>query len=143
MRAHLGEERFASYFKFSIERNPWDRQVSLYAHRQKKRGRTDLSHFDRDIRSPVWRALHHSRLDNWAVYAIDDAPVVDFMIKYESLREDFQEVLRRIGAEGKVQLEHRNSSGRSASYREHYTDASKSLVADWHAREIKAFGYSF
>ncbi len=145
VRAHLGEERFASYFKFSIERNPWDRQVSLYAHRHKKRGIRDLSNFDRNMRSPLWRAMHHSQLSNWDIYSIGEVPCIDYMIKYEALNEGFDEVLRRIGAEGKVALAHRNSSERrdGGDYRAPYSDETKALVAKWHAREIEAFGYTF
>ena len=141
----LGEERFASYFKFSIERNPWDRQVSLYSHRHKKRGIRDLSNFARNMRNPLWRALHHSRVSNWDIYSIKGKPCYDYMIKYEQLNEGFNEVLRRIGAEGKVTLAHRNSSERKdgGDYRAAYTPQTQALVAKWHAREIKEFGYSF
>ena len=145
VRAHLGAERFNSYVKFSIERNPWDRQVSLYAHRHKKRGVRDLSQFDRNLCSPLWRAMHHSQLDNWRVYSINDKPCIDYMIKYEQLNEGFEEVLRRIGAAGKVQLAHRNSSERSdgGDYRAPYSERTKALVAKWHAKEIAAFDYAF
>lgn len=145
VKAVLGEERFASYFKFSIERNPWDRQLSLYSHRKKKHGSRDLTNFDRDIRSPLWRALHHSRLSNWNIYSINGTPCIDYMIKYEQLNEGFDEVLRRISAEGKATLTHRNSSERKdgGEYRARYSDESRALVAKWHKREIEAFGYEF
>lgn len=145
VRTVLGEEKFKDYFKFSIERNPWDRQISLYSHRHKKRGVKDLSNFDRDMRSPLWRAMHHSRLDNWGIYSIDGKPCFDYMIKYEQLSEGFDEVLRRVGAAGKVQLAHRNSSDRKdgGDYRALYSPETRALVAKWHAREIEAFGYTF
>jgi hypothetical protein len=145
VRSVLGDEKFRDYFKFSIERNPWDRQISLYSHRHKKRGVKDLSNFDRDMCSPLWRAMHHSRLDNWGIYSIDGKPCFDYMIKYEQLSEGFEEVLSRIGAQGKVQLAHRNSSDRKdgGDYRALYSPQSQALVAQWHAREIEAFGYTF
>jgi hypothetical protein len=67
------------------------------------------------------------------------------MIKYEQLSEGFDEVLRRVGAAGKVQLAHRNSSDRKdgGDYRALYSPETQALVAKWHAREIEAFGYKF
>ena len=102
-------------------------------------------YFDRNMRNPLWRALHHSRVSNWDIYSIKGKPCYDYMIKYEQLNEGFNEVLRRIGAEGKVTLAHRNSSERKdgGDYRAAYTPQTQALVAKWHAREIKEFGYSF
>jgi hypothetical protein len=44
-----------------------------------------------------------------------------------------------------VTLAHRNSSERKdgGDYRAAYTPQTQALVAKWHAREIKEFGYSF
>jgi hypothetical protein len=42
-------------------------------------------------------------------------------------------------------LAHRNSSDRKdgGDYRALYSPQSQALVAQWHAREIEAFGYTF
>ena len=68
VRDVIGRKIFDSYYKFVVERNPW--QVSLYAHRQWKKGQPP-DHFDRDMRSFIYRNTSYVRLNNWSKYAID------------------------------------------------------------------------
>lgn len=142
VRRFVGEEVWRSYHKFAVERNPWDRQVSLYFQRVAKRGR--LADFDRDMRSPLFRLLHHVRLRNWEVYAIGDRIVADEVIRYEALGTALPALVERLGL-APLTLPRLRSGHREAGrdYREHYTPATRDLVARWHRREIEAFGYVF
>src|SRR5262245_37657492 len=68
VKACLPKNIFASYFKFAVERNPWDRQVSGYFQRiQRYPWRTP--DFNRDLSSRSYRALHYVRIRNWEVYS--------------------------------------------------------------------------
>ena len=67
-------------------------------------------------------------------------PIVDFVGRYERLREDFSVVRERLGL---VQdLPHINRSAH-AGYRSYYSDAMRDLVAHRFARDIGFFGYEF
>jgi len=70
---------------------------------------------------------------------------VDGIYRCTCHRKIYEEVLSRIGAKGKVQLAHRNSSDRKdgGDYRALYSPQSQALVAQCHAREIEAVGYTF
>ncbi|NRA29399.1 MAG: sulfotransferase family 2 domain-containing protein [Parvularculaceae bacterium] len=138
----LGAEVFDSYHKFAVERNPWDRQVSLYMHRCWKTGRTP--NFDRDIRSLIYRSTEHVRLQNWKVYSIDDTFIADQILHYETFEEDLAKLWAAIGIEP-LELPRKRSEYRDERphYSTFYTDASRELVGRWYAKEIEALGYWF
>ncbi len=144
VRAVLGRRIFDSYFKFAVERNPWERQVSLYFHREFKRGNPSPD-FDRDMRNPLYRLAHHTRLKNWQVYTIDDRVVADQVLRYETLSEQLPPLLERLGITSDIRLPRRNTSydGRRAHYSTYYSDRTRDLVHRWYAREIREFGYEF
>ena len=139
IRTYAGEEVWSRYFKFSFERNPWDRQVSWYHYKTKSKAaeaRPSFEAFNRDKR----RAF----VENWSLYTEDDQVMLDFVGRYESLEEDFAKVLQAIGLAGQVALPRENvSRTRRGSYRDVYTASTKALVAEWYAPEISHFGYTF
>ena len=143
VRRVLGREVFEGYFKFAVERNPWDRQVSLYTHRQWKRGKGNLE-FDRDMRSPLYRATEYCRLDNWSIYAIGGEVVADRVLPYERLSEELPALMRELGVEEEIALPRmRAYDPDRPHYSTFYSEWTRDLVARWYAREIAAFGYRF
>ena len=139
VRTYCGEEIWGRYFKFSFERNPWDRQVSWYHYKTKSKDGTA---------KPTFEAFNADRrrafVENWELYTADGTPSLDFIGRYETLEADFESVLARIGLSGRVTLPRANvSKNREAGYREAYTDATRNLVAAWYAPEIRHFGYTF
>ena len=153
VRKSLGRRLYDSYFKFAIERNPWDRQLSLYCQRWKKgqrrkkgRGGGDASaDFRRDMQSWIYRGLHYTRLQNWGVYTIDNRVAVDFIIRYEDLQGGLNHVLREIGVDQPLELLRQRSEWREqkGTYRESYTPELRDLIGRWYWREIEALGYEF
>ena len=142
VRRVLGPDVFDSYLKFAVERNPWDRQVSLYMHRCWKTGRTP--DFDRDIRSLAYRSTEHVRLQNWPVYALGDRVVTDMMLRYESFEDDLRVLWERLGIPP-LDLPRKRSEYREERphYSTYYTSESRDLVGRWYHREIAALGYRF
>ncbi|MCB1866211.1 MAG: sulfotransferase family 2 domain-containing protein [Chromatiales bacterium] len=137
VRAYLGERIWNEYFKFSFERNPWDRQVSWYHYKTKSaRTRPGFDAFLAD-RKRAW-------VDNFALYSIDGEIALDFIGRYESLAADFSRVLSTLALEGQVELPRTNVSTRNSDdYRGYYTDQTRVQIGNWYAREIELFGYTF
>jgi hypothetical protein len=143
VRDVVGPKVFDSYFKFAIERNPWDRQVSLYAHRQWKRGKSPGG-FDRDMRSRLYRSTEYVRLNNWAIYAIGNDIVADRVLRYEHLADEINALVAELGLPGIAEMPRlRSYASDRPHYSTYYSPATRDLVARWYAREIDALGYRF
>ena len=149
IRTYCGEDVWRDYYKFTFERNPWDRQVSWYHYKTK-----NLSNLRKPTFTDFNRDAKRAYVENWDLYTQptedgSDAIVADFVGRYETLEADFANVLARIGLTGKVELpkvnvsKRRGSEGGGESYREAYGTADRELVATWYAREIAHFGYRF
>ena len=145
VRRVLGQEKFNSYFKFCVERNPWDRQVSLYFQRKNKVGKGDDADFDRDMRSLLFRSTEYVRLNNWSIYAIGDDVVADEIVRYENLEEGLEKIRQHVGLPKPIELPRLRSGFRddNRDYRKHYSEETREMVARWYAREIEALGYEF
>ena len=138
-RRMLGPEIWDSYFKFTIERNPWDRQVSLYHWHY--RGRAKPPSFDSFIRNPLRRKIS----PNYDIYSIGGEVAVDFVCHYHRLEEDLATVLERLGLDGPVTLPRAKSGFRKEKkhWRDYYTPQTRDIVGRWYRREIETFGYRF
>ncbi|MGE0701156.1 MAG: sulfotransferase family 2 domain-containing protein, partial [Hyphomicrobiaceae bacterium] len=139
IRTYAGEDVWRRYFKFSFERNPWDRQVSWYHYKTKSKeasAKPSFEAFNRDRR----RAF----VENWSLYTEEGRISLDFVGRYEALEQDFARVLAEIGLAGRVELPRENvSRTRTGSYRDYYGDDTRALIGAWYAPEIAHFGYAF
>ena len=136
VRKYVGEGVWNSYYKFTFERNPWDRQVSWYHFKTKRKDpRPSFAAFNQ-ARRKAW-------VDNYDLYSIDGEIALDFVGRYEDLDDGFAEVLDRIGL-ADIHIPHVNvSPTRSEDYRSYYDGGMMSRIGDWYRREIDAFGYAF
>jgi hypothetical protein len=134
----IGDKTWSEYFKFSVERNPWDRQVShYYYHVRPETGRR--------MTFKEFMNMRRAYLNNYDIYSIDGVISVDHVMRYEHLAAEFAAVLQRIGISQSVELPRAKGGIRKeeTSYREFYDDHTRGLVAQWYRREIEAFGYEF
>ena len=138
MREHIDPAVWQSYFKFAFERNPWDRQVSLYYHRyREEKDRPDFATF-----------IHKDKkahINNFGVYSIDGKLAVDFLGRFETLDQDLRFALDHVGLSSAEALPDAKTRFRAGSvpYRDHYDEETRNIVADWYAPEIKLLGYEF
>lgn len=143
VRAMVGEEVWTSYFKFTTDRNPWDRQVSHYFYRHHRKS-PDID-FETYLTSRRYQALHAVRVDNWDIFAIDGKIAVDQVIRFEDLAQGFAAICRQLGIGDDVALPKINVGPRKGRghYRQYYSERTRAIVGEWYAEEIAAVGYEF
>jgi hypothetical protein len=143
VRAALPADVFAGYFKFAFVRNPWDWQVSLYHYvlehpeHDLYPGVSQMADFEEFL---LWRAAHDRRLQTTAVTDAGGSLLVDFLGRFENLREDFATACSIVGV--RAVLGHLNES-RHGDYRSYYTPRTVRLVEEHWAEDIERFGYTF
>ncbi len=127
---------FASYFRFSIVRNPWDQMVSHYL-----RSHSDdpdavhfkewLSRFDKP----------EGTVPRSSLYDEDGRCLVDFIGRFESLQQDFDGICDRLGTPRKPLP--RTNAVAKRDYRSYFDDESVRFVEEIFGEDIDRFGYQF
>lgn len=125
-----------SYFKFAVERNPWERYLSQYHWNTRSggayEGMTMAEHF---------AAVPTYRISNWDVYAIGDAPAVDAILRFESLNEELKMLCERLHLTEPIVMP-RAKSGHRPATRLPMPDAIIEDIRRVCAREIDLLGYA-
>lgn len=134
----VGKDLWNSYFKFCVERSPWERAISMY-HWQNRNEHTKetLSEF---LRTDQIHLLHER---GWDLYTIDDEVVVDEILLYEKLENQLETVRKRIGLPAELDLPKAKSQYRR-DRRPHYdvmTPEDMSLIGQIFRKEIDLLGY--
>jgi hypothetical protein len=139
VRARIGQPVWDGYFKFCVERNPWDRVVSLYYWQNRMEPRQPFSAF---VQSDAPLSLKQKGFD---LYTIDGRVAVDKICKYENLSEELESIRTRVGIPEKLDLPHAKARFRKEkeSYRDIYGEMEKEKIAELFSAEIKLFGYEF
>ncbi|MEE4111078.1 MAG: hypothetical protein V2I24_17125 [Halieaceae bacterium] len=127
---HVGEDVVNSYFKFTFERNPFDKVASDYWYRASDRS---LDDYLRDGPLPA----------DFDKYAIDDRIAVDFVGRFENIQADLAHALRQVGLEfdgwlPRAKTRTRRSGVSAADLNEQQRDRIRTVFA----REFDAFGYA-
>lgn len=139
----IGQVEFDQFFSFSIVRNPWDWQVSLYDFMLRKTWHPQhelvkkMSDFDEYIR---WRCSEEVRLQKDFVCTKDGKLAVGYIGRFESLDDDFKRICSRIGV--KAELPKLNVSSKKP-YQSYYSDHTRKLVKHAFADDIEFFKYDF
>jgi hypothetical protein len=153
-------------FTFTSVRNPFDSLVSLYVKLS-----TTYQYLLEDKASFVHRDPGYIEDMNWCrTHSFDDwiarryAPRrvlrvfkrrprasmfsrytdgADYVMRFERLQADFDEVLRRVGLEGLSIPRINPTPDRGPDYRAYYSPASRRLVEAALAEDLSRYGYSF
>ncbi len=140
IRTAVGGPTWSGYKTFTVERNPWDRAVSLYfyLHGRKDENRPGFSEFLRET-AP-------GDLSNFHLYAIHGKVAVDRVVRYENLRCGLSEIWEWVGIPGEPELPHAKGSLRppdAQDYRSMFCDDDAALIARVCREEIEVHGYTF
>lgn len=141
VRALLGRELFESYFKFSVERNSYDKAVSMFAWMNRDPARPRGSSFDDFIAQGGARPAA-----DFGRYCVDGQVAMDAMVLYHDLQAGLDTIAERLDLPGRIDISQiRRKSGyrQSQDYRAYYSPESRAAVERDFAREIVHFGFTF
>lgn len=138
IRARTSREVWETYFKFCVERNPWDKTLSHYAmiNDRKDGGLTLDEYFDRR-----WFCINYPKYTDSR-----GSILVDRVLKYESLMQELSQVFGQLGIpfEGslgvRAKSEHRTDR---RPYQEVFTSRQREIIDKAFAPEIAMHGYVF
>jgi hypothetical protein len=141
---HLGHEwiskkypvEWKEYYKFAVERNPWDKAVSFYCrliHLNKKRAANGFDHFCKT------RLKHAS---DWNKYAHNGSIVVNEVFKYEDLHNTLIKN-KVLPYDSELLTTFSKSEFREKKdYKSFYNNETNLLIEKTFSNEIKHFNYS-
>jgi hypothetical protein len=133
----LGGDQFRDLYKFTCVRNPWDRMVSYYFTPTQSPETWSPKKF-RGIISKAVSVPDYLRLDDGEE---DPFANVDYIMRFESLADDFRAVCMAIGISPPT-LPQYNRSSRD-HYSKYYDDELREFVRTRFAAEIERFNYTF
>ena len=136
IRELVGEEVWNSYFKFCVERDPWQRAVALYDQRTR----------DLTPRPTLLEFLQHARresLSNYSIYCIDEALAVDRVVRFEHLDAELDAIGQLLNLAAPLQLPARDTSTAMPHYSTRIGAPERALIDTACAGEIELLGYAF
>ena len=138
LRTRVSPQVWNSYFKFCVERNPWDKTLSFYHHRNYTAGgKLSLEEY---FQRKDWGIDYYRYMDDAGNL------LVDRVVRYERLSEELGEIFGRLGIPFTGALGVRAKSEYRADrrpYREIFSPEQKEIIEKVFAREISKFGYTY
>ena len=138
VKATVSKNIWNSYFKFSIERNPYDRMVSVYYW---KGG-------DEKFKT-IYQFLTDSRLtcfDSFEKYSIDKKIAVNQIYQYEDLEFFLKDLSLKICLKNPLQSPNYKAKSHTRKIRDYkkvLDDKSKEWIEERYANVIDRFGYEW
>ena len=147
---YMGKKRWNKKFTFTIVRNPFDKVVSHYCYRIRT---NQLNMRVDNISFKEWVHLTYDRKDkkyydihrmfmpqcDW-ISDKNGNVIVDYICRYENLREDFAYVCNEIDVD--VTLPRTNATEHDHYYK-YYDNYTQKVINSWFKKDIKKFGYKF
>ncbi len=143
-----GENIWSTYYRFTVERNPWDRAISRYwwqKYRWEVKGRSNFPGLSEYLQ---WLKRYKPHfLSNWHHYTINNEIAVDRVLRYENLKEELEQLRTELGIKGDISLPAQRAKGNFRQSRLPYNEVlsqdDRELIERLCWREIEAFGYHF
>lgn len=137
VKKYIGDKTWNSYYKFCVERNPWERNVSLYYWMHQTEPRPTFSEF-LGSEMPSWLKKF-----GFYLYTIDGEIAVNKICLYENLDKELEEVRLRLGIPEKLQLPQAKAQHRQdkRSYQEILNEEQIKKIEEMFSQEIHLLGY--
>jgi hypothetical protein len=127
-----------TYYKFAVERNPWDLMVSKFYWYKKIKPHKSKRGFEFFVN------YNAGRLNDWCKYAKKSQVVVDEVVKYENLHKWFSDQnIVPYDNELLTTYVKRSNNKEISSYRELYNKPLIKLIKSEYNKQIKLLKYSF
>ena len=150
-RKLLDTDLYQQLFKFATIRNPWDKMISMYFSPHRGTDKWSREEFilliknSATLQDYVNLPSFSDRLRKHLELAARPRPLdrdIDYLIRFETLNDDFNIVCRKIGLPAVAKLPVRNRGDRK-HYSHYYDDELREIVAHKFANEITYGGYTF
>jgi len=149
---------FFDYFSFSCVRNPYDRFVSIYKIDEKinqiRKIRNEVYTFDNLIFKLYNKKLNIDDLgvmykEQHKYICINDTILVDKLLKYENLNEDwldFSNIINNLPnnkykISTQLPMENVNHNKPYDDWKDYYTDETKNMIYEIYKKDFEIFGY--
>jgi len=145
----IDSETANSYFKFAFVRNPWDKLLSEFFYRKKLHGNAVANWTFKGYLQQSWGGNNmrhlaikqHIRPQHEFLYDTNGIRMVDFIGRFENLKEDFGFVCNKLGIKNLITEVKYNTNHKH--YTEYYDDETRSIVAEKYKKDIEYFNYEF
>lgn len=138
----LDDTAWKNYFKFTVERNSWDKVVSLYWFFTKHYPKKTSKGFDAFILGNKNKFFK----DDWGLYTNNDKILVDKVIQYNDLHNGFKEVCEQLSIPYKNELDTvkmKTGLRKVKNYQDMYKESTKQKVFHFYKKPIEYYNYSF
>ena len=162
IRERVGRKVWDSYFKFAMERNPWDKTLSRYFAYMKKEGKlyrnlySALTRrkmpFEHWLRVRAWNGRllgprHYHLPNHFGCYTDENGELmIDFLARIENREEHLAEIGRRIGIpiETGVKVGTKVRADRGRPYTEWFREPwTQRLIERVFEKDLALLGYRF
>ena len=135
IRDLVGAEVWRDYFKFCVERDPWDKAVAVYRTHARRGPVPPIAEF--------LAAAKPATLSNFDLYTMGEALAVDRVIRYEHLDAELDAVGHLLDLPIELRLLPDPARAPDARYADTLGTAGRAVVDAACRREIEMFGYAF
>ena len=135
IKSNIPIDCWEKYTKFSVVRNPWERMVSAWFWQTRNDNRDLFTFLSQQVLRPI--SLSEQ-------LTVDDSICTDFLIRYESLNNDYEKVCKLLNINPK-DLPHANSGYKPTGvhYTNYYDENTKNIIKDRFSDDIDNFNYKF
>lgn len=149
IRDYLGNKVWSKYFKFTFERNPFDRMISFYFWRVRNlKQKPSFEQFINALYEDDVKFLEHynlsGRYSNFIYYWIDNNIAVDFIGQYDNLFPDLEYIHSKIGIkfDGWLPKLKDGTRPKEISYSDVANEEITNKMKMIFSKEISLFGYT-